>query len=362
MPSGGAVERLDPTDRSLADVWQRIQGETGVPSPFLAWEWFSALVDVPPLVRGVQVLVYTHDGWPKGLLAVEFQDRGRLRAIAIAGAWLAPDHVDVVARPGDRVAAARAFASHLAKSGDWDLLDFDGLCADGALAGALDSVFRSPRWVRRRDVPIVAPYVVLPAHGEQMFSGRARKRMRTQLRQAEELGGGFAEVTGPAEVVELMEELFALHHRRHGDASQLFSTPERREFHRLASARMAAAGQARVFALRAADELMAVCYVLTMDGSMFFYSSGFHPGPLRSPGYVVRALALERAASSGFDRADLLRGEHEWKQQFSSGSVVDARKRVLRPSVRTLAATGATARRRIRLRPLRDADVGADGT
>ena len=364
VASDGTVERLAPNDGSLPGAWRELQAE-GAPSPFLAWEWFSALIDVPLLARRARVLVYLVAGKPRGLLAVEFQGQGRLRTVEIAGAWLAPDHVDVVARPEDRVAAATAFAVHLAKSGDWDLLDFDGLRADGALAGALDAVFRSPRWVRRRDIPIVTPYVELPPDSDQLFSSRARKRMRRHLDEAEELGGGFAQVTEPDAVVALIEELFVLHQRRHGDASTVFSTPERRQFHRLASARMAATGQARVYTLRAGDELNAVCYVLTSDRSMFFYTSGFHPGALRSPGYAARALALKSGLAEGFVRADLLRGEHEWKHQFASGSLVDARKRVLRPSVRSLAATGvngATARLRARLRPGREAEVGADGS
>jgi CelD/BcsL family acetyltransferase involved in cellulose biosynthesis len=358
----GTVERLDPTDSLLPEAWRTIQADTGTASPFLAWEWFSALSDIPELVIGVQVLLYVVGGRPTGLLAVEWRDTGRLRTVGIAGGWLAPDHVDVLARPGDRAAAARAFVSHLAKSGDWDLLDFDGLRADGALAEAIDETFRSPRWVRRRDAPIVAPYVELPTAGENLFSTRARKRMRRQLCEAEELGGGFVEATDPAEVVELLEVLFSLHQRRHGDASQLFSTPQRQQFHRLASSRMAAAGQARAYALRAGDAFTAVCYVLTWDRSMFFYSSGFCPSPLRSSGYVVRGLALQAAVNEGFARADLLRGEHEWKHQFATGSVVDVRKRILRPSVRTLAAAGATASRRIRSRSQRQPEVRVDGT
>src|SRR5215831_13050624 len=70
----GDSSRLDPAvpslevtrhtldDPEVAAAWAQLQTAGHVPSPFLSWQWYSALRDVPELAAGVEVLVAHHAG------------------------------------------------------------------------------------------------------------------------------------------------------------------------------------------------------------------------------------------------------------------------------------------------------------
>jgi hypothetical protein len=354
------VADLVVTARPLADPaveagWRRLQAAGHVPTPFLSWEWASALRDVPEVSGDVVVLTVRAGDELVGLLPVErVRDARGLRVVGVAGrSWLAPDHSDVVAAPADRPAVARAVLDRLARDHSWHELDLDGLCPDGGLAGAVDEVFRQARFVVREPESVPVAYVSLRG---PMVSNHARKQVRKELRQAEASGGGFDVVTEAERFPPLLEEMMRLHAARFGDRSQVFATPQRRRFHLLAAQRLGAAGLVRVNRLRVDSVDAAITYHLVWGDRVLFYSGGLRTDRGRTPGFSVRVLAMLGAAEAGFAEADLLRGDHGYKDRFESVVRPDVRRRVSRISPHVGLAAGRALTARLRSTATRGGD------
>ena len=339
------VEAVPLDHAALEKAWIRFQEAGHVPTPFLSWQWISALRDVPEASGDMIVLVAREGTEIVGLLPVErTRDQRGLYVTGMAGrSWLGPDHSDVVAPPEHRPAVARALLGQLARTSRWDVLDLNGLRADGALAAAVPAVFRSPPFVRRapQDVPI--SYVPLDG---PIVSSHARKQVRKELRKAEASGGGFEVVIEPARFPPLLEEMMRLHTERFGSRSQVFATQVRRRFHHLAAQRLGAVGAVRMNVLVVDGAAAAITYHLAWDGKVLFYSGGLRPDLGRTPGFSVRVSAMLAAAEAGYAEADLLRGGHDYKDRFESVVRADVHAQVLRPTGRLAVAAAASAARR----------------
>jgi CelD/BcsL family acetyltransferase involved in cellulose biosynthesis len=322
------VSRVPLTDPGLEAAWTRLQGAGHVRTPFLSWQWVSALRDVPEAAGDTGVLVCRRGDEVVGLLPLERTRLDGRRVLGLAGwYWVGPDHTDVVAAPADRAEVARAMLAEVARTPGWDVLDLDGLAPDGALAGAVDEVFGRPRFVVRPTEELPIAYVGLAG---EILSGHGRKQVRKEIRKAEAAGGGFAVVTDPAEFPALLDAMMDLHIARFGERSRVFATAERRRFHQLAAARLGAAGLVRMHRLAVGDEPAAITYTLVWDGSVLFYSGGLRTDLGMTPGFSVRAAAMLAAAEAGYEVADLMRGDHGYKERFRAEVRSDVRRRVAR--------------------------------
>lgn len=335
-PGTAVVERTTMADPRVEQAWRALQDDGHIDSPFLSWEWFSALRDCPQLAARVTVFLHHSRGRIAGLLPVEIGRRGQLRVLGMPGwEWARGDHLDVVAAPPDRAPAAAAILAELAARDGWDVLNLDGLSAGSALAGACRQAFRAPRHVRLPVQELPIRYVSL--RGE-VISAHARKKVRQDLRRATASGGGFSVITEPARIQPLLDELMDMHVARFGDRSPAFATPERRRFHQLAAQRLGAAGHVRMHRLGHGDRAAAINYTLTWRDTLCFYSSGMREGVGRNPGFTLRATAMTAAAEAGLATADLLRGAHEHKARFAGEIRSDECVRVVRVGVRAAVA------------------------
>ena len=341
------VCRFALDDPSLASMWTRLQGVGGVPSPFLTWEWVGSLAETPELCRNVQVLVCYERDHVAGLLPLQWSSgSGRLREVRIAGHWLAPDHLDVVSSPGHEHAVAAAVLTHLVEARDWELLELSGLAECGALAAALRRL-RPPRFAYRVKEVLQLPWVELA--GKDAAEVLPRRNLRQQVgrgrRVAERSGGGFTTVREPASVGPLLEEMMRLHNMRWGSASTVFATAARRDFHRRAVRRLAAADLMRFYRLRVGEIDAAVLYALRLDRRLYYYSMGMTPEAGLSPGRTVLGQAILSAAEEGLEEFDLLRGEHDFKLRFATGVRSNLHVQVARVTPRSGLAVGRWASR-----------------
>ncbi|MCO1658083.1 GNAT family N-acetyltransferase [Pseudonocardia humida] len=341
------VHRVRLTDPDLGPAWRRLQEAGHVDTPFLSWQWASALRDVPELTADMGVLVCRRGSEVVGLLPLERTRLDGRRVLGIAGwYWVGPDHTDVVAAPADRAEVAAAMLAELARTPGWDVLDLDGLNPDGALAAAVDGAFARPRFVVRPTEELPISYV--PLDGE-ILSNHGRKQVRKEIRRAEAGGGAFSLVTDPDRFPALLERMMDLHVARFGDRSRVFATPARRRFHQIAAARLGDAGLVRVHELRVGPEpadAAAITYTLAWRGALLFYSGGLRTDIGMTPGFSVRAQAMLAAAEDGFGEVDLLRGDHGYKERFRAEVRSDVRRRVARVNaglVRMVVTRGARA-------------------
>jgi len=336
-PMATSVSELTLSDPRLPEIWRRLQGRTRSVSPFLTWTWFRALAAVPEVSADVRVLLAESGGDVLGVLPVERRrSSDGLHVLGPAGGhWLAPDHVDVLAAAEHREQVAAAVTRHLATAA-WDLLDFEGLAADGALRAALDGL-RRPTFVRLPGQTVLAPYVRLESRepGVLLPSRNLRQQVARGLRACEQTGGGLRMATSPAEVRRLLPVLMQLHNERFGSESQVFASPARRRFHLEAAALLAERGMARVYWLETEGREAALLYAFRSDERLYYYSMGLRPDVGRSPGLTLLGQTLLAAAQEGLREFDLLRGDHAFKLRFASGSRADRRVRLLRATPRS---------------------------
>lgn len=125
-----------------------------------------------------------------------------------------------------------------------------------------------------------------------------------------------------------------LHNERFGTRSVVFSTPERRAFHLAAATCLAAAGMAWVDRLSTTDEELALEYVLLHGDRAYGYQSAFRPGVGHSPGRTAMCQSILATADEGRIEYDFLRGDEDYKADYSTGSRPDVRLRALRPTPR----------------------------
>jgi CelD/BcsL family acetyltransferase involved in cellulose biosynthesis len=348
------VEAVAPGAPRLGAAWCRLQGDGAVNTPFLTWEWFSALAESPTLARPVVVLLVNRAGGRTvGLLPVEVDcDPWGLRTVRCVGSeGLGADHLDVVACPQDREAVATAVARHIARELRWDLADFEGLARDGALAAALERELHTPRCLPLQ--PQLEPVPVVALQGPEAEEVRAmlRRRSARGLKAAERAGGGYSAVNDPAEVGPLLESLMDMHNERWGDQSEIFSTPELRQFHIRAAIRLAAAGMAKLCRLFTAEGDIALEYVLVMGDRAFSYQSGFRPDGGHAPGRTAMCRAMLTAADEGRAEYDLLRGDEAYKADYATGSRPNVRLRALRPTPGAAAWAGRRVVQKLARRP-----------
>lgn len=346
------VEERALGDPQVAEVWDRLQEQGAVRSPFLDRTWCSTL-ETAGGEGGLAVLLGLVDGEPRALLPLQRRRAAGVRTVGAPGmGWVQPDHLDVVAAEPEGGPAAAAMVRFLARARDWDLLDLDGLSADGSLAAAVDHG-RALGGVRAPERAVVAPYVDLQGRTvAELFPNRnLREQVRRGLRRAERSGGGFEVVTDPERVEPLVHELMRLHNARFGARSVVFATAQRRAFHVAAVRRLAALGRARIYRLVADGVDAALLYALVHGETVCYYSMGIEPGAGMSPGRTVLGQAIASAAAEGLAEFDLLRGDHEFKLRFASGVRTDRRVLVAGRTPRgllgaaTVAARAAAARR-----------------
>ena len=349
------VER-DLVDPGVLDLWRALQSSGAVDSPFSTWQWAQALASVPEVSRTIIVLCAYDAEQARGVLALErWRGVDGLRVLGLAaGRWAGPDHIDVVARPAAREAVAAAVVGHIAADPSWDVLDFEGLARDGALASELRRRLPGPV-IRLPDRDVPAPFLDLRPREPALLlpSRNLRQQVSRGLRIAERTGGGLAVATTALEVGKVLPVLMDQHEQRFGTRSQVFATPARRQFHLTAAKTLAVHGMARVYRLEVDGRQAALLYALRLDDRLFYYSMGIQPDVGTSPGRTLLGQVALAAAAEGLSEFDLLRGDHAFKLRFASGSRSDLHVRLLRPTPRALLALGTswtTARLRARQR------------
>jgi CelD/BcsL family acetyltransferase involved in cellulose biosynthesis len=314
-------------------------------APFLSWEWAAAWQQW--LGRSVtpRVLTVREGGRLVGLLALGEEERrlaGALlsaRRLAFLGAGFGgADYLDVLALPGCGRDVAQAVGAHLARCGQFDVLELNDMAADSPTVAALAEEFGAASGCRFHVAPrFFCPQVEL-ADGWAATLKRSRraenfKRRLRHFRARE----GFAHraVTRPDEATAALERFFVLHEARRADlgGSEATGHAALKDFHRDLVVRMAEAGLLRFDELWAEGACRASIYGLDDGRRYSFYNSGYDPAWANlSPGLVLLGLSIESAAGRGIARYDFLRGEEAYKFDWATGTRETVAVRVARRS------------------------------
>jgi CelD/BcsL family acetyltransferase involved in cellulose biosynthesis len=293
IEDAGELAALAPAWDAL---WHRVPGATPFSHSAWALAWLAEL--------------------PKGrLLTVAVEDAGRLAAILPAvevGGVLRPlgfdvsDYAEPLAEPG----AERALATALPLPALLDVRGGGGEPLEQAPAVALDP---------RAPVP-----------------GRMARSLAEARRRLAALGeAAIVPAADPAAFVDTLAALHAARWRQKGEAGVL-AHPAVIAFHRRAATGLAAAGLLQSSVLLVDGTPAAAFHGLCGQGALHYYIGGFD-GAFRaaSPGSLLIADAMERAARAGLPTFDFLKGAEPYKYRWGATD---------RPRSRVRLAPAAAAR------------------
>lgn len=308
---------LDPGG-DIVGAWRALAVAAG--NAFLSPEWFAAWsrhygdgADVRVVVvRGATEEIL-------GILPVAVEGR----EIRVAGADLC-DHVELLARPENRLVAARSAAVALAAAYPDAHLRLTRVDRDAPWVGALASAW-PVRLARARTREDVLPHLPLTGSWEEFLAGRSRN-FRNQVGRKErnlvrQHGAVFRPTDDPARLPAEMKRFFALHEERwsEDDAPSSLRSPAVQRFHVDFAAAALEQGWLRLWFLEAEGQEVATIYGWTVGHRACYFNAGWDPRwSADSVGLVLLAHAVRSAIEEGAGDYDFLLGDEQYKYRFAT--------------------------------------------
>lgn len=319
--SGPVLNQLStvvvPSLGSWAEDWDSLVDALPLPSPFLRSWWLGHVAEGDPsfvLAFDGEVLV--------GGAAFQITVRRGSEAVGMLGDGpLAPDHLDLVARPGRVQEVVEVVRRWLHRPGS-RVIDLVGLVEEAWILGAMPpgSIVYPHE---------VAPFTPLPPGWDDYLAARPGQVRSTITRGTKRLAkAGIVarrrDLTTPEAVDSALDDLYRLHDARWGSGSAVLDS-----WPGFAAALWAGAptGEVRVTDLvDAAGEVVAIELELWVGRRVAFYQAGrIESHELRGSGTVLKAAVIREAIEDGAVEFDLLRGDEPYKADWAS-----AQRRLLR--------------------------------
>lgn len=297
--------------------WNGLLDRSRLPAVFLTWQWQTEWSQAFTAERPIQILAATDAaGTLAGLLPLYEDGPERQR---ILGGVDVSDYLDLIAPDGGEAEVWTALLQHRSSQAvAWDLHGIRSASPTATLLPELAPAHGLTASVEREDR---CPVLALPKSWDEYLarlSGKDRHELRRKIRRLErELPG--ASTSSHATVAgwdEAMTRFLTLHRlSKVGKARFMDERMER--FFRSATARLAAAGWARLWFLEFEGAAVAAFLCLEYGGSVGLYNSGFDPARAAlAPGIVLLAHVIRDAIDRGFPVFDFLRGEEPYKYGF----------------------------------------------
>jgi CelD/BcsL family acetyltransferase involved in cellulose biosynthesis len=296
-----------------ASQWDRLVDLSPLPSPFLRSWWLTGTAGPRPrfllIVQGDQLLA--------GLALEERHWLGLPRLRMMGAGPLAPDHLDLLAVPGQEDVAVHRLEPWLRRPGT-RLVDLAGIRAGSRLITALPANARC-------EPAGVAPWAPLPADFETYMAARPalfRRNLRKASSRLTRAGATHRRNKGP-EAVESLGTLRQLHDAQWGERSLFLPA-----FDRFAAACRLAADfdEVSVHELTVDQAVIAIVVTFEVAGRVSLYQSARLTDPRwRDATTVLLAAIIGDACTRGFTEVDFLRGDETYKANFAT-----ARRELLR--------------------------------
>jgi hypothetical protein len=222
---------------------------------------------------------------------------------------LCPDHLDLLAVPGQEPAVVSLLRDWLCRPGE-RLLDLKGIRAGSRLIEAL------PGRVRRESVA-VAPFTPLPDSAEAYratLPSQFRKNLRVSAKRLQAEGLTHQKIRGQA-VIQRLETLRELHQAQWGSRSNFLPV-----FDRFAAgfAGGCAADEVVVHELGNDSLVVATVTAFEVAGRVSLYQSArLTDRRWRDATTVLLAAIIDDACARGFHEVDFLRGDEPYKGRFT---------------------------------------------
>lgn len=168
---------------------------------------------------------------------------------------------------------------------------------------------------------------------ENLGSTHFQKKLRYYRRALEKSGTITIETPTPETLDDLLTALFDLHTARwkRRDLPGLLADDASQQFHREVARGMLDAGMLRIYATRFNGRIVAVFYGFALNGTVYFYLSGYDPDLEKlSIGTLLVAHAVEQAVHDGATTFDFLRGAEEYKYAWGATDRMNRRRQLFK--------------------------------
>jgi CelD/BcsL family acetyltransferase involved in cellulose biosynthesis len=320
--------------------WQAMYCASGAP-PFLSWEWLSTWHKWFGREKHPFLLCARERGNLIALLPLCAENRQssrfspRLKRMSFMGeSYGASDYLDILALPGFKQKSADIFIDYLALPRSFDLLELEGMTADSCALQSLTRRFANDRRFRYRIVPqYICPRMSLDARWEDLLerSRRSDYFKRCMMRLNKIASFEFRVISDVNEIPAAYGRFLELHAGRWGDrgGSSAFRTAEQKGFTFDAAAELARASMTRFEEIWLEGECRASLFGFESGDCYYFYLSGFDQAWSKySLGFTLLWLSIREASRRGLKMYDFLRGDENYKFDWSDNSRMTVTARV----------------------------------
>ena len=300
----GPPNLLDVPDlNGWAAEWDQLVDSSALPSPFLRSWWLTGAGG-----PGRHFLLVVDGARLLGGLALE--KRHPVLSVRMMGdGSLCPDHLDLLAAPGQEAAVVSLLRDWLCRPGE-RLLDLKGIRAGSRLIEAL------PGRVRREPMA-VAPFTPLPDSPEAYratLPSQFRRNLRVSAKRLASEGVMHQTIRGQA-ILQRLDTLRELHQSQWGSRSSFLPV-----FDRFVAgfAGGLAADEVVVHELRNDHLVIATVTAFEVAGRVSLYQSArLTDRRWRDATTVLLAAIIDDAFARGMNEVDFLRGDEPYKGRFT---------------------------------------------
>ncbi len=321
-------EGFDALSRLRAE-WQALFVASGAP-PFLSWEWVATGPKWFGQGKNPFLLCARADGVLLALLPLcaERKQMSRfspeLKRISFLGeSYGAPDYLDILALPGFKKECAELFLNRLAESRSFDLLELEGMSVDSYTLRLLTKHFANSARFKYKIVPqYICPQMSLDAGWEELLerSHRSEYFKRCMRRLNKFASFEFRVVSDPEAIAAAYGRFLNLHTGRWSErgGSSALGEPEQSGFMLDASHALACAGMTRFEEIWLEGQCRASLLGFESGACYYFYLSGFDQAWSKySLGFTLLWLSIREASERGLKTYDFLRGDENYKFNWS---------------------------------------------
>ena len=306
-----------PWWRQEPERWESWVDAAGLPL-FCRNAWLDAVV--AHYAPRLAVWVASVAGEPIGALPLAV---GRWRGIPVwrwLGSELCPDHLDLIAPPGEQTRLWASFLAEVVPAHAPPLLFWEGMREASALLSQrwpprLTLWARPPRTVPFLDLRRLNDRAALLAHVTPKLRQELSYLDRRVARDAPT--AALREVREPQAIAATLRQLAAWSRQQHGAASA-WADPRFVALHEQLAPRLAAEGWLGLFTFGPPEEPWAIAYGFRDGTSYRYYQPAFDRRAARySPAKLLIARLIEHGATEGWQEFDFLLGEERYKFEWN---------------------------------------------
>ena len=321
--------------QELSGIWDELLATSHSKSVFLSWRWVSSWTK-SYLGKNKLLCLVVYDGEKPIAIAPLWVKRMRFGKLftfkvlrMLVSERVGADHLDLIVSSSNRMAVIDLIWDELFGNlrKEWDIFSFDDIPTDSRTMDRM-------RWLSEEDYRCiktefkgyaVCPYLPLPSTYDDFLDGLSRKhrysinRYKRLLSEQAELR--FECAANQEELDAAMELLIALNRKSWRERGQegSFGTQAFIDCHRDLARGLLDEGRLMLCSLFLGERHIGSFYGFFDDGTLYNYIMSVERGVDRrvSIGKVLLAMCIEKAIGRGCSELDFLRGDEEYKYEWT---------------------------------------------